>query len=277
MALSSLPRRFVGVALLAALPWVAVADQWIADPITGTTVWAQGDTPNQSISWSGAAIDGKAHGPGVLTWIDNGEIAGRFAGEMVAGKAEGVGELWLRREDGFIHYTGEIAGSIVEGVGVALLPDGTRIEGEFVAEMMHGRVKITRPDGSSYTGQVERNESHGRGIQITAAGEKYLGEFVSGKRQGRGTLVYANGDFYEGEFAADLPHGSGHLRTVEGGEFVGPFADGKPHGIGDIVAPTGEGTRGELIHGKPHGTFVLSAADGTTRTEVWQQGEKVTP
>lgn len=266
--------------VLVSLPlWASLlsAGQWISDPITGVQVWAKGDKPNQTVSWSGPAEDGKAHGGGVLTWIDDGEIAGRFIGKMVAGKAEGVGELWVKRDDGFIHYTGEIVGSEVHGVGVARLPDGTVIEGEFAHEAMQGRVKITRPDGSSYTGQVRTNRPHGRGLQITADGEKYLGDFVDGQRHGNGKLFYPNGDLYNGEFAHDLPEGRGVLSTVEGGQFDGPFVRGKPHGEGDIIAPSGESTRGRLVDGKPEGEFLLVAADGSTRTEIWRGGKKVEP
>ena len=274
------PPRFSQFLLLLGgllLPLTGWTGQWIPDPITGTEVWAKGDKPNQSVSWSGAAQDGKAHGPGILTWIDDGEIAGRFIGEMVHGKAEGIGELWFRRDDGFIHYTGEIAESEIHGVGIARLPNGTLVQGEFAHDTLNGRVKITREDGSNYTGFVVDNEPHGRGIQITADGEKYLGEFLEGKREGHGTLVYTNGDLYEGEFQNDLPHGTGQIRTVEGGQFTGPFIAGKPHGEGDIVTPSGETTRGPLVNGKPHGDYTLVAADGSTRVETWQHGEKVTP
>lgn len=87
---------------------------------------------------------------------------------MVHGKAEGIGELWFRRDDGFIHYTGEIAESEIHGVGIARLPNGTLVQGEFAHDALNGRVKITREDGSNYTGFVVDNEPHGRGIQITA-------------------------------------------------------------------------------------------------------------
>lgn len=234
------PPRFSQFLLLLGgllLPLTGWTGQWIPDPITGTEVWAKGDKPNQSVSWSGAAQDGKAHGPGILTWIDDGEIAGRFIGEMVHGKAEGIGELWFRRDDGFIHYTGEIAESEIHGVGIARLPNGTLVQGEFAHDALNGRVKITREDGSNYTGFVVDNEPHGRGIQITADGEKYLGEFLEGKREGHGTLVYTNGDLSKVNSRTICPMARARSAPSKAGNLPGRSSPANPTAKETLLPP----------------------------------------
>lgn len=247
---------------------------WLADPLTGTRVWSHRDTSGQAVSWSGDALDTKAHGFGVLTWLSEGKIVGRYEGEMQAGRATGVGTLLILRDEGMLRYTGHFADNQAHGTGVAYLPDGTIVHGEFAHDQMEGRVRIIRSDGSSYLGHVVANRPHGRGLQVQANGERYLGDFVHGERHGQGHLDYAHGDYYEGEFAHGLPAGHGTLHTAEGGSFTGPFVDGKPHGEGEITTPAGETTHGTLLAGVPQGEFILTAADGSTRTLVWENGER---
>ena len=250
---------------------------WLKDPITGAAVWNSDPRPGEAIGWSGGILDEKASGPGVLTWIEDGRIVGRFAGTMVAGKAEGRGKVDFEIDEGFAHYEGDFSGSRMHGTGVLVLSDGSRAEGDFRNDNLEGFVNFRRPDGTGYTGEVRANLPHGKGRQIRAGGEEYLGDFVNGEREGDGVLLLPNGDIYTGPFKAGRPDGRGKLETVEGGVYEGPFRAGEPHGTGIITTPAGEKATGPMVHGVPDGKFVITAADGTTREETWKNGKQVTP
>ena len=74
---------------------------WLKDPITGCGVWNSDPRGNETISWSGECQDGKASGYGVLVWLEDGKIVGRFTGTLADGKAEGRGKLEYEVVDGF--------------------------------------------------------------------------------------------------------------------------------------------------------------------------------
>ena len=129
---------------------------WLKDPITGCSIWNSSPTENESISWSGTCDDkGKASGNGVLVWLENGKIVGRFTGTMANGKAEGMGKLYFEVEDGFAQYNGDFKNSEMHGRGLLIFPDGSRAEGDFKNDHMNGYIKATLADGSSYEGESE--------------------------------------------------------------------------------------------------------------------------
>ena len=120
---------------------------WLKDPITGCGVWNSAPQGDETISWSGACQDGKASGYGVLVWLEDGKIVGRFTGTMAEGKAEGRGKLDFQVEDGFAHYDGDFKNSEIHGRGVLVFPDKSRAEGDFRHDNMNGYIKATITDG----------------------------------------------------------------------------------------------------------------------------------
>lgn len=50
---------------------------WFADETTGCKIWNSNPIPNESISWSGECVNGKAHGNGILIWYEDGIEASR--------------------------------------------------------------------------------------------------------------------------------------------------------------------------------------------------------
>lgn len=248
---------------------------WLKDPITGCGVWNSAPKGNETISWSGECNDGKASGYGVLVWLEDGKIVGRFKGTMAEGKAEGRGKLDFKVEDGFAHYDGDFKNSEMFGRGVLVFPDKSRAEGDFEHDKMSGSIKATITDGGSYEGEVRNNLPHGKGRQITPDGEEYYGEFVDGKREGKGTLLLVNGDIYEGQFKDELADGAGTLTTAEGEIYEGQFKKGMPNGKGIFTLTDGEVARGQFVKGEPEGKIVFTQKDGGTTEEIWKNGKKV--
>lgn len=256
-------------------PQETVNGIWVKDPISGCEVWNSENEENVSISWSGGCQDGKASGSGVLVWLENGKIVGRFKGTMSNGKAQGYGKLDFEVDDGFAHYEGEFRNSEIHGRGVLVFPDKSRAEGDFSHDIMNGFIKATITDGGSYEGEVSNNIPYGKGLQITPEGEEYYGDFIDGEREGKGTLLLTNGDIYEGQFKNDLAHGLGTLATAEEGSFKGQFKNGIPNGEGSFTAPNGDVAKGNFIDGEPDGKIIFTLKSGKTKEEMWKNGKKI--
>ena len=63
------------------------AGGWIKDRVSDCAVWSTDKPrPEEGVSWTGACIDGKASGQGVLVWWDEKGLLGRYTGELSAGK-----------------------------------------------------------------------------------------------------------------------------------------------------------------------------------------------
>ncbi|MGB5431142.1 hypothetical protein, partial [Eudoraea sp.] len=122
---------------------------WLKDPITGCGIWNSDPRGNETISWSGECQDGKASGYGVLVWLEDGKIVGRFTGTLADGKAEGRGKLEFEVVDGFATYDGDFRKSEMHGLGVLLFPDKIRAEGDFRHDNMNGYIKATIAGGGS--------------------------------------------------------------------------------------------------------------------------------
>lgn len=58
---------------------------WVPSP-DDCLVYSPNPIPNETITWSGDCIDGKASGSGELTWYLHGEATGLYTGEFSEGK-----------------------------------------------------------------------------------------------------------------------------------------------------------------------------------------------
>ena len=82
-----------------ALAAPAMADTWVTDSLSGCEVWLPEKEKNESVSWSGHCVNGKANGAGVLVVFDGTRVVGRYEGSMNDGRAQGdivaggIGEL----------------------------------------------------------------------------------------------------------------------------------------------------------------------------------------
>lgn len=156
---------------------------WIADARTGCQIWNADPQPDESITWSGACADGRATGPGVLQWFENGRPTVRYEGEYRDGRANGR--------------------------AIYVWPDGARYEGDYLDDRWNGRGVFIWPQGERYDGDWQDGQQTGRGIYVWPDGGRYEGEWREGQRNGRGVHVWSNGYRYDGEWRDDVPHGDG--------------------------------------------------------------------
>jgi hypothetical protein len=72
---------------------------WITTANQACKVWNPQPQPDQSVTWSGACVDGFASGKGILRWMENGAFDIQFDGEYKDGKRNGPGVVTT--SDGF--------------------------------------------------------------------------------------------------------------------------------------------------------------------------------
>jgi len=79
---------------------------WITATNQPCKIWNPEPQPNESVTWSGSCTDGFASGKGALKWTENGKPDVEFDGEYANGKRNGM--------------------------GVVIMPDGNRTQGEWI-------------------------------------------------------------------------------------------------------------------------------------------------
>ena len=236
--------RWLRIVLLLALVgethvYAQGTEAWIADS-NGCKVWNPSPRPNESITWSGACVQGLATGQGTVQW----NLSGRPA-------ATGTGTF----REGKLH-----------GQGVTVAMNGDRYEGAFSNGRREGRGLLTSTSGGRYEGEFVEGKFSGSGVLVLPSGDRYEGNFVDGRRSGRGTYIWKSGDRYEGEFLDGKMHGSGSIEKANGERLVSDFKDGKAHGRATVTRPDGTRIAGEMTDGKfaPDSTTNQAASPAST-------------
>lgn len=127
-------RRFIAVTVVCVgLGLPALADgRWRqVENKANCVVWNDAPRQNESVTWTGDCVNGKAAGSGRQVWrfLQNGVWReSRYTGEMRGGKAHGLGVyVWPGGE----RYEGGWGNGKWHGFGVYVSADGVRYEGEF--------------------------------------------------------------------------------------------------------------------------------------------------
>ncbi len=109
---------------------------WIEDEATGCLAANPSPVPNESITWSGACVNGLIEGHGVLTWYEGERFLGRDEGNFAAGKLSGQGKI--ETADGW-SYEGSFPGN-----GIMRFPDGVEVPAQAVGRNSGWRILHTR-------------------------------------------------------------------------------------------------------------------------------------
>ncbi len=156
--------KVLGVLVAALVAWGSAAqaeeqERWQAlENNPSCSVWNAYPQPNVTVTWSGACVNGKAHGRGVL-WAGGDRYEGDF-------------------RDGRAH-----------GRGVYVWATGVKYEGEFRDGKGHGRGVYVTASGDKYEGDWKDGKQHGRGVLVWASGDQFHGEWVDGEFFGTGQCV----------------------------------------------------------------------------------------
>jgi hypothetical protein len=203
------------IAGLLIAPTLALAGEWVNDPISDCSVWSDEATDGHDVvSWSGDCEAGKASGHGVLAWFAEGGLLARYVGTLKAGKVDGVGSLVVRSElgAGYDHYDAEFVDGEIEGEVGLVTAGGDRFQGSMKQSIIEGYGSYVGANGDRYDGEFVNGMPEGAGFSEADDGELYKGMFKAGVRHGEGTLVDENGDEFEGEFVDGILQGWGSWR-----------------------------------------------------------------
>lgn len=277
--------RLAGGLALLSLACLARADHWVTDPITGCQVWSYGDPSDAEVAtWSGACLEGKASGRGVLVVHDKQGLLATFDGEMADGKGNGFGVIKFRddKNTGYDRYLGNFENSLPVGQGIFESSEGWRLEAEFDGSFDSGagtlRLDAENNDGADAVirGKFSNGKLVGTALIFYQKenGEIYFGDMEDGKRQGTGTIIHSNDDSYIGDFQNGLADGVGVYESADESITIGQFANGAPNGATTYISPEGDAYQGVFVDGVPDGLVLLTKEDGSQFVETWKDGEK---
>ena len=177
----------------------------------GCVVWNDNPKEQETVTWSGGCVSGKAQGTGVKVWqiFEDGEWKeSRYEGGMQDGKNEGRGTCYYANDN---RYEGGWKDDHRHGHGTLYYTDGGRYEGAFRNDKRHGHGTLYLPNGGRYEGEWRDNQANGHGTMYFASGNRYEGAFRDSNRHGRGTFYYADGNKFEGEFRDNQANGHGTM------------------------------------------------------------------
>jgi hypothetical protein len=200
MKLSRVSVSFLLVGLLIiganATALAAPTQSWVTDPATGCKIgWVSENFTLISASWSGPMVAGKAQGKGNLSLI-------------------------VKDNDGKeLQYQGQAG---------------------MLAGLLDGKVAIKWPYGASYDGYYKAGQREGKGIFKWAGGAMYDGEWKNDNIEGRGTFKWPNGNIYDGEWKAGQKEGTGTFKWPDGDVYTGAFKNGVRNGHGVLKDAAGK-------------------------------------
>jgi hypothetical protein len=206
------PRRpFVAAALPALLvcavscaPNVGEArGRWQRTIDTACLVWDPLPQPDETITWSGACVNGEADGQG--TEVSRYRVDGEWKEER---------------------YTGSMRRGRLYGHGTLTYDNGDRYEGEFVQSRRVGQGRYTYANGDYYEGDFRNDKRTGHGRFTYLQGGHYEGGFVDGLFDGAGTFSFPDGARYEGIFRGGMANGLGTLTGSSGDVITGIWSNG---------------------------------------------------
>ena len=118
------------------------AGGFVADAKTGCKIWNPHPQPNETVSWSGACVNGLAQGSGNLQWLNDNKPYEKDEGEWKEGRQSGRGtQDWSAGR-----YGGELLNGEPHGRGVLTL-QSARYEGEFRNGKAQGNGTVTNLEG----------------------------------------------------------------------------------------------------------------------------------
>jgi len=248
------------------------AGGWWRDARTDCELWNASPQDDGMVIWSGACVNGRAHGHGMAEWRyieDDDWVTARYEGEYRAGRRHGHGLSMMangdryrgdyregqRHGDGVYiwasgdRYQGTWRDGKRRGLGVWTGAGGHHYEGAWQDDLPNGHGVWVWPSGDRYDGAFADGAPNGTGIWLSHDGDRYVGEFRNGRAHGHGVWIGFNGDTHDGEWRDNERQGYGIMSRVDGSRFEGEFVDDRPDGVGICRDRSGAWGRCRIANG----------------------------
>ena len=156
-----------------------VGPNWIVAENQPCQLHNSNPIPNETVTWSGGCVDGKAHGEGRWEW---------------------------RTPEGLAVYVGSMRAGRNHGRAVYTHHNGAHYEGDYVDGKLHGQGVMTYLGGNRYEGDWRDSKRTGQGVFTWASGVRYEGDWRDGKEHGQGVETWPDGSIeFEGEWRYGVP------------------------------------------------------------------------
>jgi hypothetical protein len=168
----------------------SASSKWIKASNTNCLIWNFCPRESETVTWSGAVVDGKAQGTGVLQWFTNGTPTTRYEGEMKSGFEDGHGIEFY-----FSLYS---------------------TEGIFKKGRLISKTITHRNSGNVYTGEHTDSVPNGQGEELMRGGVRYIGEFKMHRFDGTGVMIWPDGSRLNGNWKDSQLAGIGTFTGTNG-------------------------------------------------------------
>jgi hypothetical protein len=181
---------------------------WIRASNTDCLIWDSFPKTNETVTWTGDVVEGRAHGKGILQWFTNGVPTSSYAGEMKNGLADGHGVTKSVNE--------EFESDWVKGKSI---------------DYAFTNATIRYLSGSWYKGEIRNGYKSGQGEECMKGGIRYIGQFKNDRFDGQGVMLWPNGDKLTGKWRSSKLVGVGTYMRQDGASFSVRQTDNGIEGI----------------------------------------------
>ena len=182
--------------------------QWLKDG--ACALYSADARPGDTVSWTGACVDGYAEGLGTATFTHDGQSQS-FTANFIRGIVPD-GHVISRWGQGW-SYDGEAVGGRFQGTGILTTDNSDRFAGQWTDGKMNGFGVLLRANGERYAGDWKNDKPNGAGELRQADGTFVRGLFVDGKLADRESSVRADSNVIP---ASNAPFGGVSGKTLIG-------------------------------------------------------------
>jgi hypothetical protein len=259
-----------------AQPKTAPTQSWVTDPATGCKIgWVHEQSTLISASWSGPIVAGKAQGKGNISLTlkdkDGKEVQGQGQATMLAGLLNG--KVSIKWSDGN-SYDGFYKAGLKEGKGIIKWANGGSYDGDWKADQFEGKGIVKSAEGWSYDGEWKAGLMEGKGIKKWPDGASYNGEWKNGTWEGMGSFKFPDGRVYTGGFKDSRFNGHGVLKDAAGkiiyeGEWKDDKMSVKTEKVLDIPWGASVDEAKRIMGQRPKTSYFGASTNANVKQHTW--------
>lgn len=286
---------------------------WIDTSPSNIKVWLSDFDSLSTYQWEGSTFDSVAHGMGILTISQGGEVTQRIEVQAVYGAIQDNEIVSVANDE---KYIGKTINDLFDGYGV-YIKGGDIYIGNFINGLPNGYLTLYKNNKVYYKGYWDSGKFHGEGTLYKEDGNIKAGEWEYGalnqtlteqnlaqghykgyiknsQPDGVGIITYNDSSSFQGGWKNGSYHGTGLLcygndsifGNWENGKLTGDilyktpnfiyeggFVDNTPTGIGGLTFRDGSIYSGTFVDGKRNGTGDMLFPNGDSYFGDWENND----